>query len=411
MASPHVAGTVALMWSRAPVLVGDIAITRTLLDDTAVDTPNAQCGGTDDDNNVFGEGRLDALAAVSASPAQAGTLTGTVTNAANGNPIAGATIHAVGPADRTTTTDAAGQYSFVIAIGTYDVTASEFGFVTQTASGVVVTEGATTTQNFALAQVPTHQVSGHVRDSDGNPLANGTVEILDTPIPPATTDASGFYSFASVPEGTYDLRAEAGRCNDPQEQNLVVDGDETLDFTLPLRTDSFGYTCVIQAPAYIEANTVLPGRRRRLRPGELAVHVRVVRAVVQHGVRDDERPSQLPGAEYVLQHAAIPTATAPNAAIYPFWDDLIVDGSASVRTELLGAAPTRRFVIEWRNATFFGNSTLRVDFEVVLHEDGGAILTQYRNIANDGREMGNSATLGIENRRGRSRSSTRSTKP
>ena len=64
MASPHVAGTVALMWSRAPVLVGDIAITRTLLDDTAVDTPNAQCGGTDDDNNVFGEGRLDALAAV-----------------------------------------------------------------------------------------------------------------------------------------------------------------------------------------------------------------------------------------------------------------------------------------------------------------------------------------------------------
>ena len=51
-------------------------------------------------------------------------------------------------------------------------------------------------------------------------------------------------------------------------QTLVVDGDETLDFTLPLRTDSFGYTCVIQAPAYIEAQHGPPAHwRRRLRPG------------------------------------------------------------------------------------------------------------------------------------------------
>jgi subtilisin family serine protease len=401
MASPHVAGTVALMWSRAPVLVGDIAATRTLLDDTAVDTPNAQCGGTDDDNNVFGEGRLDALAAVSASPAQAGTLTGTVTNAVNGNPIAGATIHAVGPADRTTTTDAAGQYSFVIAIGTYDVTASAFGFVTQTATGVVVTEGATTTQNFALAQVPAHQVSGHVRDSDGNPLANATVEILGTPIAPATTDANGFYSFPSVPEGTYQVRAEAGRCNDPQQQSLVVDGDETLDFTLPLRMDSFGYSCVIQTPAYIEANTVLP-----LTGDDAGAAVNLPFTFGLYGQSYNTAFVTTNGNLNFLavntsfSNTAIPNAAAPNAAIYPFWDDLFVDASASVRTELLGAAPNRRFVIEWRNVTFFGDTTRRLDFEVVLHEDGGAILTQYRNVANDGREMGNSATLGIENQTG-----------
>ena len=66
MASPHVAGTVALIWSKAPGLSRNIGATRTLIDNTAVDTASTQCGGTTDDNNVWGEGKLDAFAAVSA---------------------------------------------------------------------------------------------------------------------------------------------------------------------------------------------------------------------------------------------------------------------------------------------------------------------------------------------------------
>jgi subtilisin family serine protease len=65
MASPHVAGTVALIWSEVPSLKGDITTTRQILDDSAVDTAAANCGGTTDDNNVWGEGKLDAFAAVS----------------------------------------------------------------------------------------------------------------------------------------------------------------------------------------------------------------------------------------------------------------------------------------------------------------------------------------------------------
>jgi subtilisin family serine protease len=67
MASPHTAGTVALMWSAAASLVGDLAQTATLLNDTAIDTPSSQCGGTNDDNNVWGEGRLNAYDAVERS--------------------------------------------------------------------------------------------------------------------------------------------------------------------------------------------------------------------------------------------------------------------------------------------------------------------------------------------------------
>src|SRR5207244_4259938 len=72
---------------------------------------------------------------------------------------------------------------------------------------------------------------------------------------------------------------------------------------------------------------------------------------------------------------------------------------ASVRTELVGAAPSRRFVIEWRNVHFFGDTTRRVRFEIVLYEDG-QILAQYADLAADGREQGNSATIGIEDQAG-----------
>jgi hypothetical protein len=106
-----------------------------------------------------------------------------------------------------------------------------------------------------------------------------------------------------------------------------------------------------------------------------------------------------PDSLCAITNAAIPTTARPNGAIYSFWDDLFVDAQASVRTQLKGAAPNRRFVIEFRNVHFFGDTTRRIDFNLVLDESG-RILTQTRNLANDGRERGNSATLGIENAAG-----------
>jgi len=64
MALPHVGGTVALLWSAVPSLARNIGGTRRILDDSAIDVSSLGCGGTADDNNVWGEGRLDAFAAV-----------------------------------------------------------------------------------------------------------------------------------------------------------------------------------------------------------------------------------------------------------------------------------------------------------------------------------------------------------
>jgi hypothetical protein len=56
-------------------------------------------------------------------------------------------------------------------------------------------------------------------------------------------------------------------------------------------------------------------------------------------------------------------------------------------------------VIEWRNARYFNDNVRRLDVNLVLYENG-QILAQSRNLADDGRERGNSATLGIENATG-----------
>ena len=64
MATPHVAATVALIWSGAPALRGDIDATKKVLSSTAISVKNLSCGGKSGFNDVWGHGREDAFAAV-----------------------------------------------------------------------------------------------------------------------------------------------------------------------------------------------------------------------------------------------------------------------------------------------------------------------------------------------------------
>jgi subtilisin family serine protease len=67
MAAPHVAGSVALLWDAVPALLGNVPATRAILDGSARDVNNTSCGGTAANNNVWGEGKLDVLAAFQAA--------------------------------------------------------------------------------------------------------------------------------------------------------------------------------------------------------------------------------------------------------------------------------------------------------------------------------------------------------
>src|SRR4029077_15057835 len=135
-----------------------------------------------------------------------GTLAGQVTSASSGTGIAGAQIQ-IGPT-YSTSTDANGNYSILIPVGTYDVTASHFGYASQTASGVVVSDGTTTTQNFALVPNASITIDGFVTDGSGGSMplyarvdvasAGGNFTLFTNP-------ANGYYAFSAFVGTTYTM--------------------------------------------------------------------------------------------------------------------------------------------------------------------------------------------------------------
>ena len=404
MASPHVAAAVALAWSAAPALIGDVAATRQLLDDTAVDILDNQCGGTADDNNVYGEGRLDAYALVEASPrGPSGALTGSVTS--GGAPLAGATVRLVGEVQQTTRrTDDLGRFRAPhLAVGEYTVTISKFAYLTQTTT-VTITEGQTTTLNVDLVPAPRSSLRGTVRQEDGSPVAFATVTIDGTPILPIATAWDGTYVFPFVAHGEYDVTVDFGKWLQPVTKHVVIGADATLDFVLPPKSDSFGYSVQPTWPQYVDAQTVLP-----LTGDDNLSRVELPFAFPFYGTSYRQATISTNGYlsfsddEYWSSYwnSTIPSGGDPNNAIYALWDDLVVDDQSSVRTQTLGAAPNRQFVVEWRNVLVrLSSSNARVTVEVVLDELG-RVTVQYKDLDSlDLWESGASATVGIENANG-----------
>ncbi|MEM8534865.1 MAG: S8 family serine peptidase [Chloroflexota bacterium] len=398
MAAPHVAATIALMWSAAPSLMGDIDGTRSILDEIAIDTEDLTCGGTAEDNNVWGEGRLDSYAAVTQSPrGPVGELAGRVVDADSGKPLEGVTLAITGEFDRNTITDADGDYSISLPVGTYSMSVETFGYITLNVDDVVISEDETTTQNIELTAAPSYPMYGRVVDSRGSPVPQARVTVLGTPLDTVVTNRGGGYVIPSIPEGDYEVLVEAGLCYEAQTKDMIVDSREQVGFRMAARTDSFGYSCRVEQFNYTEAELPLD-----LTGDDVAVEVELPFDFEFYGesystvyVASNGFVNFL-AAQRNFFNSSIPSASAPNAAIYPFWDDFVVDDEAAVYGEERGVAPNREFVIQWRNVRFFGNSTLRLDFELTLFEDG-RVMTQYTNISDDAREQGSSATIGIEN--------------
>lgn len=64
------------------------------------------------------------------------------------------------------------------------------------------------------------------------------------------------------------------------------------------------------------------------------------------------------------------TNLSSNFVVAPFWDDIGPSAGGHVAYQVLGSAPTRVFVIEWRNMThrYNGGATGQLSFQVRIHE-------------------------------------------
>jgi serine protease AprX len=87
MATPHMAGAVALLWSAIPSLRHQITASRDALNNSAVHIASTQCGAAGPPNNVYGWGRVDIFAAVSGgTPTPTPTASPTATASPTGTP-------------------------------------------------------------------------------------------------------------------------------------------------------------------------------------------------------------------------------------------------------------------------------------------------------------------------------------
>ncbi|WP_433894425.1 carboxypeptidase regulatory-like domain-containing protein [Streptomyces sp. CA-111067] len=206
-------------------------------------TPAALCTAGPGYDGPTGLGTPNGLAAFRSGPH--GVLSGKVTDHATGAAIPGAKVKA---GDYSATADATGAYKLDIPPGSYDLTASAYGYADGTAAGVVLADGATVTTSFALDAVPTRKVTGKVADGSGHgwPLY-AKITVDGVPGGPVFTDpATGTYNL-TLPQGSsYTLHVAA---NYPGYHTVdktvqVAAADQTVNVAVPVDAEAG------QAPGY-----------------------------------------------------------------------------------------------------------------------------------------------------------------
>ncbi|MBI5839038.1 MAG: carboxypeptidase regulatory-like domain-containing protein [Chloroflexi bacterium] len=192
-----------------------------------------------------------------------GTLTGLVTDASS-SPLMDAAIELTG--GYSTITDATGHYTIDVPAGSYDVTASKYGYVSQTVTGLSVTNGGTTTQNFALTVAATHTISGVVTNATTGWPLYAAIDITDYPYSPIFTDpVTGAFSVALV-DAPYTFTVNAMSDGyDPNNTLVTVAADATQNFTLSADLIS------CQAPGYVQSSDFYEGFDGATMPGTWTV--------------------------------------------------------------------------------------------------------------------------------------------
>ncbi len=244
MASPHSAGAVALLWSCNPSLIGQIDQTFEILQDNADPAPAGNCGAPPDNegNYTYGYGYLNAYEAGLLWCGETGWLDGHVRDESSA-PIADATVTAdrLGGGTIVFETDGDGYYTGTVMVGTYDVTASKYGYLPETVTGVDVSTDTVTTVNFTLTAAEAYTVYGTVTDATTGWPLYARIDIDGYPYSPVWTDPeTGYYEVVLAAGIAYDFHVSAWVSGYLAQDRAVgpLTGPQQEDFALLADADS-----------------------------------------------------------------------------------------------------------------------------------------------------------------------------
>jgi thermitase len=224
MAAPHVAGLAALVFTTVSDTDGDGRLN---------DEVRSRIETTCDDIGVpvsrVCHGRINAAQAVGNVPVLPGSITGEVTDTKDGSAISGAQVS---DGIRTALTDTTGSYIIDNVLpGSHQVVASKEGYQTSSLT-VTVLSGTSAAADFSLSQVVAPgSITGSVIDAEnGSPIVGAMVSDGTRT---ATTDASGKYTLADVPPGSYEVSARTEGYESLTASVTVVSGATSeMNFTL-----------------------------------------------------------------------------------------------------------------------------------------------------------------------------------
>ncbi|MEM7799474.1 MAG: S8 family serine peptidase, partial [Chloroflexota bacterium] len=223
MATPHVAGGLALLLSANPTLNNqDI---HTLLEQTSRPF-------TTDAGPNSGHGIIDAHALVATQMTdKLGQLSGALL--ADGKPVASSPISVTASSGNTfvITSDTDGNFDMALLPGTYQLTASRFGFTQSGPAAVTVTAGSNSSQNIQLLSDPTGLLSGKITNAkDGSGLDAELILIKSGQHFQAGSD--GIYHWA-LPVGNYTVRIIKNGFS-IEEKPITIEEGKTLQLNQAL---------------------------------------------------------------------------------------------------------------------------------------------------------------------------------
>gem|GEM_PF-441485 len=177
--------------------------------------------------------QFSACVAVS-TPPQTFIISGSIRDAGN-IPLAGIIVNLTGSTSRSTTTDAAGNYSFasLAAAGNYTVTPGSVCYTFTPASRTFPNLSANQTANFT-GTLATFTIGGRVADASNNGIGGVPVTLTGTQNASTTTDAAGNYAFNGVGcGGNYIVTPARGgfTFNPANAQFVGLSANQTANFT------------------------------------------------------------------------------------------------------------------------------------------------------------------------------------
>jgi len=401
LAAPHISGTVALIIAANPELRGQVDLIEMLLKTTAEPRISAECPPfVDIPNNVWGWGILDSYAAVLAAQAlEWGTLDGQVYDNATLEPVSGAQLtirESVSLWPYPAASDILGGYEQMLPPGTYQITATHYGYLDSVIHGIVITAGFTTTQDILMLPAPLWNISGIITDAlTGEPLAASLV-LEGTPVSTDSDSGTGAYSTDAAQGEWWLVVSSPGYLTEALkvtlDQNRVVnisleptinyymrrsvDGDCGIPFNwVDARTGGTSYN--LTDTGYIQVS--LPAGRT------FTFYENTYGAIY---IGNDGMLTF--GSGYGNLSHAIPNPAKPNNGIYAFSANLNPFNGAQglVYTKYVS---NRYYVIEWYQVQHNPNGNPET-FEIILDLDTQVIKVQYL-VVSDASEV----LVGVEN--------------